>query len=55
MLVQSLINKYPNIESRMFVGGQYVGLNPKINNMTPGYSASKYDLLLISDAGMRSK
>jgi ceramide glucosyltransferase len=55
MLVQSLRKKYPNVDSQMFIGGQSVGLNPKINNMMPGYSAAKYNFVLISDAGMRMK
>uniref|UniRef100_A0A915HKJ7 ceramide glucosyltransferase n=1 Tax=Romanomermis culicivorax TaxID=13658 RepID=A0A915HKJ7_ROMCU len=54
MLVQSLVAKFPNVDAQIFVGGQRIGVNPKINNMMPGYQASKYDLILISDAGMRS-
>ena len=32
-----------------------MGINPKVNNMQPGYSAAKYELLLVSDSGIKSK
>ena len=32
-----------------------MGVNPKINNMQPGYSAAKYGLVLVSDSGVRMR
>jgi ceramide glucosyltransferase len=55
MCVRKLIEKYPNVDATIFVGGKKIGINPKINNMYPGYQAAKYDYVLISDSGIRSK
>ena len=52
-LVSKLIEKYPTVDAKMFVGGKGVGVNPKINNMQPAYEASKHELILISDSGIR--
>lgn len=53
MLVHKLIDKYPQVDTKLFVGGKGVGVNPKINNMQPAYEASKHELILISDSGIR--
>ncbi|XP_046405727.1 ceramide glucosyltransferase [Ischnura elegans] len=55
MLVRCLQEKYPNVDSRIFIGGERVGVNPKINNMQPGYRAAKHELIMISDSGIRMK
>lgn len=55
MLVKRLMEKYPNVDARLFTGGGNVGVNPKINNMQPGFLAAKYELILISDSGIRMK
>lgn len=52
-LVQNLIEKYPLVDAKLYTGGKNVGINPKINNMMQGYDVAKYDLLLISDAGIK--
>ncbi len=36
MYVDSLIRKYPKVETQVFYGGEDVGINPKVNNMQPG-------------------
>lgn len=55
MLVNKLMEKYPNVQARLFTGGFNVGVNPKINNMQPGFKEAQYDLILISDSGIRMK
>ena len=54
-LVQELMDKYPLVDAKLYSGGKHVGINPKINNMMQGYEAAKYELLLVSDAGLKSK
>jgi len=53
--INKLKNKYPNVDVQVFYGGENVGVNPKINNMSPGYSASKYELVLVSDDRIKMK
>lgn len=54
MLVNSLIEKYPKVDAKVFIGGSDVGVNPKINNMHKAYEAASYEFVLISDSGIRS-
>ncbi|KAL5017585.1 hypothetical protein ScPMuIL_007174 [Solemya velum] len=53
MVVQSLINKYPKVDAKLFLGGKKVGVNPKINNMVTGYDAAKFETVLISDSRIK--
>ncbi|XP_054745404.1 ceramide glucosyltransferase-like isoform X2 [Anastrepha obliqua] len=54
-IVQSLMTKYPQVDASLYMGGTNVGVNPKINNMQPGYVAAKYELIMISDSGIKMK
>lgn len=54
-IVQHLMDKYPKIDAQLYLGGSDVGVNPKINNMNAGYESAKYELIMISDSGIRMK
>jgi ceramide glucosyltransferase len=54
-IVSRLLEKYPHVDARLYTGGKFVGINPKINNMVQGYDVAKYDLIMISDAGIKSE
>lgn len=55
LIVNSLLQAYPNIDARLFISNARVGVNPKINNMQPAYEAVKYELVLVSDSGISMK
>lgn len=55
MVVKRLQEMYPTTRSKLFVGGSEVGVNPKINNLQPGYEAANFPLILISDSGIRMR
>lgn len=54
-IVKKLAESHPKVAVRIFRGGEVVGVNPKINNMTPAYRAAQYPLILVSDAGIKMK
>nr|CAI5849320.1 unnamed protein product [Callosobruchus analis] len=54
-VVNALREKYPKVKADLYTGGSTVGANPKINNMNKAYEATKHNLILISDSGIRSE
>lgn len=53
-VVKRLMVKFPEVDAQLIVGGSNDAdiVNPKINNMSPGYEVAKYDLIMISDDKM---
>ncbi|EDV22351.1 Ceramide glucosyltransferase [Trichoplax sp. H2] len=52
-IVNLLIKQYPNVKARLFIETVDTCLNPKINNLLPGYAAAQYDLLWITDSNIK--
>ncbi|XP_078487918.1 ceramide glucosyltransferase [Ciona intestinalis] len=52
-VVERLIHKYPTVDAKIVSGGKRIGVNPKINNLMPGYNCMKYNLFWICDSGIR--
>ncbi|XP_032821689.1 ceramide glucosyltransferase [Petromyzon marinus] len=52
-ICQQLLDKYPNADAKLLVGGKRVGINPKVNNLMPAYESAKHSLLWICDSGIR--
>ncbi|KAH9525732.1 hypothetical protein Btru_002222 [Bulinus truncatus] len=53
LVVKSLIDSYPKVDAKLFIGLKVVGPNGKINNMVCAYEAAKYDNIVISDIGIK--
>ncbi|BGP13833.1 hypothetical protein JCM10213_000980 [Rhodosporidiobolus nylandii] len=51
-IVEELRAKYPRVKSRLIVGQEVCGVNPKINNLVLPYRAASYDLLWVLDSNV---
>ncbi|CAP28630.1 Protein CBG08882 [Caenorhabditis briggsae] len=49
-VVKALIKRYPDVDATICFQEHEIGFNPKNNNMNPGYTTSKYPLVMISDS-----
>ena len=54
-IIRELLRRYPSLDQRyrLIIGDVPLGLNPKVNNLAWPLALARYDLTLISDAGMR--
>ena len=51
--VKRLIARYPQIATKLYIGAENFGFNPKINNLIKAYDNSQYGWVLISDSNTR--
>lgn len=52
-VVQRLMDEYPSVSARVFIGGSAGSENPKVNNLALSYRAAKFEVILISDSNVR--
>ncbi|XP_065673153.1 ceramide glucosyltransferase-B isoform X2 [Hydra vulgaris] len=50
--IEEMMHDHPNVDSRIFVGAQSIGVNPKINNMIQCYDSIKYEYFWICDSNI---
>ncbi|KAF9015543.1 glycosyltransferase family 21 protein [Cyathus striatus] len=51
-IVRELITKYPNVNARIIIGEEIVGVNPKVNNLIRSYRAASNDILWVLDSNI---
>ena len=49
------MNIFSTLSMSLISGIRVVGANGKVNNMVKPYEAAKYDAIVISDSGIKSK
>lgn len=50
--VRALMAAYPAIPSRLLIGDERVGANPKLNNLVKGWSAARHDWIVMADSNV---
>lgn len=53
-LVRRLREKYPKVDSHLFIGGKNGIINPLVHNMAPAYEAAKYKFIWISTSRIKA-
>ncbi|KAF8167738.1 glycosyltransferase family 21 protein [Crassisporium funariophilum] len=51
-VVQSLIDRYPQVKVTIITGEEVVGVNPKVNNLVRSFQAAAHDILWVLDSGV---
>ncbi len=52
-LVKRLRGRYPLVRSKLIIGAESAGPNPKVNNLLRSYQEASFDQILISDSNVR--
>uniref|UniRef100_A0A0L8GP17 ceramide glucosyltransferase n=2 Tax=Octopus bimaculoides TaxID=37653 RepID=A0A0L8GP17_OCTBM len=52
-LVKRLQEKYPKVDSHLFIGDKNEIVNPLVKNMSPAYAAAKYGYIWISTSRIK--
>lgn len=51
-IVNDLLAEFPDVDARLLIGDDRISGNPKLNNLVKGWSAAKYDYILMSDSNV---
>ncbi|KAG1715989.1 hypothetical protein ID866_1154 [Astraeus odoratus] len=51
-IVRDLIAKYPQVNARIIIGEEVVGVNPKVNNLVQPYREAAHDILWVIDSNI---
>ncbi|KAI0307682.1 glycosyltransferase family 21 protein [Multifurca ochricompacta] len=51
-IVHGLLEKYPNVNARVIIGEEQVGVNPKVNNLMRSYNEAAHDILWVLDSNV---
>lgn len=49
-VAQEVRSRYPGVHSKVIVGDEQAGVNPKINNLVRAYAQASYDLIWVVDS-----
>ncbi|THV06011.1 hypothetical protein K435DRAFT_960801 [Dendrothele bispora CBS 962.96] len=51
-VVRELMSKYPNVDAKIVIGEEVVGINPKVNNLIRSYRQAVNDILWVIDSNV---
>ncbi|KAF8213224.1 glycosyltransferase like family 2-domain-containing protein [Mycena galopus ATCC 62051] len=51
-VARELMTKYPNVNCRIVIGEEVVGVNPKVNNLVRSYREAAHDILWVIDSNV---
>ncbi|KAK7206417.1 ceramide glucosyltransferase [Myxozyma melibiosi] len=51
-VVREIMARYPSVPSRLFVGAEHCGVNPKVNNLVRAYDAAAHDIVWVLDSNV---